>query len=80
MSSVIILNLRFESSVILQGSKTYDIEEYELYAFESSVILQGSKTYNITSYNVAMFESSVILQGSKTAHVHIKTVHGLRVV
>ena len=44
MSSVIILNLRFESSVILWGSKTCTIERQVEAWFESSVILWGSKT------------------------------------
>ena len=44
MSSVIILNLRFESSVILWGSKTDFNGIYGKGTFESSVILWGSKT------------------------------------
>ena len=34
----------FESSVILEGSKTEDIVESAKFEFESSVILEGSKT------------------------------------
>ena len=34
----------FESSVILQGSKTKQLAQAETDLFESSVILQGSKT------------------------------------
>ena len=44
MSSVIILNLRFESSVILWGSKTNKVTISGMGLFESSVILWGSKT------------------------------------
>ena len=44
MSSVIILNLRFESSVILWGSKTPYTFPLIGTVFESSVILWGSKT------------------------------------
>ena len=44
MSSVIILNLRFESSVILWGSKTALENFASELQFESSVILWGSKT------------------------------------
>ena len=44
MSSVIILNLRFESSVILWGSKTFFWSYCGFTRFESSVILWGSKT------------------------------------
>ena len=36
--------LRFESSVILEGSKTNFSNEDLAYLFESSVILEGSKT------------------------------------
>ena len=46
MSSVIILNLRFESSVILWGSKTVRFAQFACHLFESSVILWGSKTLN----------------------------------
>ena len=66
MSSVIILNLRFESSVILQGSKTENDNYRTVGKFESSVILQGSKTNKMFGTNITEFESSVILQGSKT--------------
>ena len=34
----------FESSVILEGSKTMDGDRMSLVMFESSVILEGSKT------------------------------------
>ena len=37
-------NLRFESSVILEGSKTDKPEAVIPLTFESSVILEGSKT------------------------------------
>ena len=35
---------KFESSVILEGSKTADLARYMREKFESSVILEGSKT------------------------------------
>ncbi len=44
MSSVIISDLRFESSVILYGSKTLHVTNRGFFTFESSVILYGSKT------------------------------------
>ena len=34
----------FESSVILEGSKTADVDKLPYMSFESSVILEGSKT------------------------------------
>ena len=40
-----ISNLRFESSVILNGSKTSRMHELDDGRFESSVILNGSKTF-----------------------------------
>ena len=43
MSSVIILNLRFESSVILWGSKTENIYVKKTNAFESIIIFLCSK-------------------------------------
>ena len=59
----------FESSVILQISKTMKDWRLLIGQFESSVILQISKTCcgNVAE-NVA-FESSVILQISKTHHM-----------
>ena len=37
-------NLRFESSVVLEGSKTKKTEAKGIHVFESSVVLEGSKT------------------------------------
>ena len=59
-------NLRFESSVILEGSKTCVIFFSLYFPFESSVILEGSKTTNLAVKPHQWFESSVILEGSKT--------------
>ena len=56
----------FESSVILNGSKTHPAEFRRLQAFESSVILNGSKTPVLCVTVIPKFESSVILNGSKT--------------
>ena len=41
---VLFTNLRFESSVILEGSKTHIHSAGRPAPFESSVILEGSKT------------------------------------
>ena len=38
------LNLRFESSVIFNGSQTADVNVIEIVQFESSVIFNGSQT------------------------------------
>ena len=41
------MSRRFESSVILNGSKTDELAELMLTRFESSAILNGSKTISI---------------------------------
>ena len=65
-SSGVFLNLRFESSVILEGSKTIGKAQKPSRMFESSVILEGSKTEERALFCQGQFESSVILEGSKT--------------
>ena len=57
----------FESSVILQGTKTNLSAMFTVVRFESSVILQGTKTHMVIIVRQCEFESSVILQGTKTA-------------
>ena len=37
----------FESSVVLDGTKTVKLLKYSLAKFESSVVLDGTKTLNI---------------------------------
>ena len=59
-------DLKFESSVILQGTKTIPQGSCTVHQFESSVILQGTKTTAPARYTSTLFESSVILQGTKT--------------
>ena len=61
-----IWGLRFESSVIPNGSKTYIEERYYPLMFECSVIPNGSKTATTRGDALAAFESSVIPNGSKT--------------
>ena len=73
-------NLRFESSVILEGSKTKSIARDASALFESSVILEGSKTHFLTSLLLQRFESSVILEGSKTVGMVDAAKTCLRVV
>ena len=58
--------VKFESSVILEGSKTAIYFNVYQHTFESSVILEGSKTSASGVHIVTPFESSVILEGSKT--------------
>ena len=58
--------VKFESSVILWGSKTSNNLIFSTSPFESSVILWGSKTPQEAGTPQQMFESSVILWGSKT--------------
>ena len=59
----------FESSVILEGSKTTLAIIDAITSFESSVILEGSKTAGALIGILARFESSVILEGSKTENL-----------
>ena len=73
-------NLRFESSVILEGSKTVYYFVNRTSKFESSVILEGSKTHPRTRRTGRKFESSVILEGSKTVATPPTSSFGLRVV
>ena len=71
-----ISNLRFESSVILNGSKTEFLCFFHCLMFESSVILNGSKTLWDMEYQSIPFESSVILNGSKTVnYTHYRNRH-----
>ena len=70
----------FESSVILEGSKTVCPFKREAFRFESSVILEGSKTRSGHSKMACQFESSVILEGSKTTGISVVTSTRLRVV
>ena len=70
----------FESSVILEGSKTTARYLQASFLFESSVILEGSKTPSGRSRKVCRFESSVILEGSKTFFPFIICCLCLRVV
>ena len=70
----------FESSVILEGSKTNPDTGDSTNMFESSVILKGSKTNVVTNKLLILFESSVILEGSKTRCHPAEQKAGLRVV
>ena len=71
---------RFESSVILEGSKTVNQLIPIASMFESSVILEGSKTCRVEQFHAHAFESSVILEGSKTRSSALSTLSSLRVV
>ena len=56
----------FESSVVLDGTKT-DIKcRLGGTVFESSVVLDGTKTSTCLRSNRSKFESSVVLDGTKT--------------
>ena len=58
--------LKFESSVIYEGTKTLRYPFFLSDMFESSVIYEGTKTQvNGRIYNGG-FESSVIYEGTKT--------------
>ena len=70
----------FESSVILEGSKTMAAADIMGVRFESSVILEGSKTGFFMPDFSHLFESSVILEGSKTVRMRSAKSVCLRVV
>ena len=72
--------LLFESSVILEGSKTDVAIPCFHKVFESSVILEGSKTLSSRGIRRTPFESSVILEGSKTFTLMTRGEISLRVV
>ena len=48
----------FESSVVLEGSKTLDARQNAAAQFESSVVLEGSKTGNGGAGGSGTFENS----------------------
>ena len=56
----------FESSVVLDGTKTSITEHQFCAAFESSVVLDGTKTRGAHLGFKRKFESSVVLDGTKT--------------
>ena len=57
---------QFESSVVLDGTKTYEPSARQGVGFESSVVLDGTKTFQAISPCRSRFESSVVLDGTKT--------------
>ncbi len=59
-------HLRFENSVILNGTKTDFVAVSAGRGFENSVILNGTKTVFIAVMGFFVFENSVILNGTKT--------------
>ena len=73
-------SIGFESSVILEGSKTHALARINAQMFESSVILEGSKTVVKARPYACEFESSVILEGSKTKAGRKNPADSLRVV
>ena len=59
--------LRFYSSVILNGTETIETNEQYVAAFYSSVILNGTETKARDSMSSLGFYSSVILNGTETS-------------
>ena len=57
---------KFESSVVLDGTKTGQIYLKLRFMFESSVVLDGTKTRLAIVGIPHKFESSVVLDGTKT--------------
>ena len=58
--------ISFESSVVLDGTKTRAHAVMNVAMFESSVVLDGTKTDRVTYVYGEPFESSVVLDGTKT--------------
>ena len=56
----------FESSVVLDGTKTEMLIYMINHEFESSVVLDGTKTWQSAGWHTFWFESSVVLEGTKT--------------
>ena len=65
----------FESSVVLDGTKTRLVYAYSPCAFESSVVLDGTKTTDPPYGTMAGFESSVVLDGTKTRYFVYSSNH-----
>ena len=70
----------FESSVVLDGTKTIASLISGIAGFESSVVLDGTKTPSSLSTCATWFESSVVLDGTKTLAVADSLMRRLRVV
>ena len=60
-------DLRFESSVIFNGTQTDDLSRRMKMAFESSVIFNGTQTTGSITSVLQLFESSVIFNGTQTS-------------
>ena len=73
-------NLRFESSVNSEYSKTGYIMDVQKAVFESSVNSEYSKTREACMYNKKLFESSVNSEYSKTVRDEQEVLPSLRVV
>ena len=58
--------MQFESSVVLDGTKTAVPPAVVELLFESSVVLDGTKTDTRLALSSGGFESSVVLDGTKT--------------
>ena len=58
--------VKFESSVVLDGTKTRILKTRGSNRFESSVVLDGTKTHSFPFDPSMSFESSVVLDGTKT--------------
>ena len=70
----------FESSVVLDGTKTLSRYSARCNRFESSVVLDGTKTRVYVGLSSIPFESSVVLDGTKTYSKYTRYGYCLRVV
>ena len=64
--------VEFESSVVLDGTKTHTTLNLPPDRFESSVVLDGTKTLSVFRLSDFTFESSVVLDGTKTAKLFLR--------
>ena len=73
-------DLRFESSVIFNGTQTIKLACHMDHVFESSVIFNGTQTLTKRDNKMNQFESSVIFNGTQTSLNNSFVDPGLRVV
>ena len=73
-------DLRFESSVIFNGTQTSSPQKQSMFTFESSVIFNGTQTQIKVYSDLMLFESSVIFNGTQTVYCNLQATMCLRVV
>ena len=69
LTVLLILNLRFESTVKTKGYQTYIFLKSQVSLFESTVKTKGYQTMMIFDYFAVLFESTVKTKGYQTAKI-----------